>query len=283
MTCPLECCKKYEEYTEQDTNIDSVSLSVVETHKTKPKKPTIPPSLCCPICWCSLIKCLCRVCLPTIRATDVHEQDVFHHSGTETTNVYYMPNSDMNSLLRTWLMCGLFGGHLFKAGRFKEGACRVVLWCLIAFIIVGLIGAIVAGAVIAGGDRINDRCPENSYCPSFSSSSCIDLSECEACPAGKFSRSGSGQCTEYFVATSGQCEDVQGGVTITDEHKCKSALIWLTDHDYNDLCIGCAQSSMPRGCLDYGGHAVLNTLHDSDAECGKRVGISNSKLNIQSN
>ena len=46
MRCPFECCKKREEFTERDTTIDSLSMSVHRVHKDKPKKAVIPPSLC---------------------------------------------------------------------------------------------------------------------------------------------------------------------------------------------------------------------------------------------
>ena len=46
MNCPFEYCKKREEFTERDTTIDALSMSVHRVHKDKPKKASIPPSLC---------------------------------------------------------------------------------------------------------------------------------------------------------------------------------------------------------------------------------------------
>ena len=254
LKCPFEFCKKYEEFTEQDTSIDNVSLSVIETHKTKPQKATIPPSICCPICWCSLIKCMCKCCIPDIRATDVHEQDVFHHSGTEMTQVYSMPNSDMSSLLRIWLLCGMFGGHLFKAGRFKEGVCRIVLWGQMLFIVLGIIASAISYAVLAGYDAPPVDCTAQNY---------------KNIP----------ECGNYFVATSGRCEDVEGATPIHEEWECTDALRLLgVERQDGDLCTEwCGQDSdlMPVGCLDaegQGGIMKHQPFRESTATCGKRDG-----------
>ena len=259
LKCPFEFCKKYEEFTEQDTKIDNVSLSVMETHKTKPQRATIPPSLCCPICWCSLIKRLCRCCLPKIRATDVHEQDIFHHSGTEMTNVYSMPNCDMSSLLRTWLIFGIFGGHLFKAGRFREGVCRIVLWGQLLFALVGLLACTIAWAVVSG----------------YEMPAKLSRDDCTAQNYKNFP-----ECGNYFVATAGRCEDTEGAATIRTETDCLDAVHSLgydDNHNFNSVCTGgCGlqfDDHVPDGCFyneGYGPALNLDQLGNSNnlAMCG---------------
>ena len=281
MTCPLECCKKCEEFTERDTKVDSLSVGVVETHKTKPKAPTIPPSPCCPICWMRCVRC----CLPKIRTTDIHEQDIFHHSGTENIRVTSTPKSDISAMLRIWFFGGICGAHLFKANRVRQGILRLFLLFLIGMF------ALTASSVwfiqrLSVDWHLRNECPRNTYCTGNNNDHCGHTSSasCQACPSGKFSPAGSRwveDCSRFFEATEGYCTDVPGGVMITTESECSAAAYTLRKNNNVESCgqESCGQSytGMPIGCVDTRGWSVVLNAPSVDpvggplesAPCGK--------------
>ena len=281
MTCPLECCKKCEEFTERDTKVDSLSVGVVETHKTKPKAPTIPPSPCCPICWMRCVRC----CLPKIRTTDIHEQDIFHHSGTENIRVTSTPKSDISAMLRIWFFGGICGAHLFKANRVRQGILRLFLLFLMGMF------ALTASSVwfiqrLSVDWHLRNECPRNTYCTGNNDDHCGHTSSasCQACPSGKFSPAGSRwveDCSRFFEATEGYCTDVPGGVMITTESECSAAAYTLRKNNNVESCgqESCGQSDtgMPIGCVDTRGWSVVLNAPSVDpvegplesAPCGK--------------
>ena len=185
MNLPLECCAKYEEFTVQDTKIDRVSVAVTDTHKTKPQTPRIPVSLCCPVCAAGPGKWLCSCLLPKLRATDVHEQEIFHHSGTEMTNVFSAPNSDISSLMKIWCVGGLCGAHLFKARRIKEGLSRVVLFVLVVMICLALLAI-----TIIPLSPMSSECAKDHYLRTIYGTN-GNTFVCERCPSGKTAPAGS--------------------------------------------------------------------------------------------
>ena len=106
MKCPFERCKKKEEFTERDTNINKLSMSVHRLHKDKPKKAKIPASLCCPICWMPWIKCFFRCSWCNVGATDETVHEVYHSHATGTNDISSAPNSDFDSLFKVWCYSG---------------------------------------------------------------------------------------------------------------------------------------------------------------------------------
>ena len=281
MTCPLECCKKCEEFTERDTKVDSLSVGVVETHKTKPKAPTIPPSPCCPICWMRCVRC----CLPKIRTTDIHEQDIFHHSGTENIRVTSTPKSDISAMLRIWFFGGICGAHLFKANRVRQGILRLFLLFLMGMF------ALTASSVwfiqrLSVDWHLRNECPRNTYCTGNNDDHCGHTSSasCQACPSGKFSPAGSRwveDCSRFFEATEGYCTDVPGGVMITTESECSAAAYTLRKNNnvesWGQESWGQSYTGMPIGCVDTRGWSVVLNAPSVDpvggplesAPCGK--------------
>ena len=279
MNLPLECCAKCEEFTVQDTKIDRVSVAVTETHKTKPQTPRIPVSLCCPVCAAGPCKLICSFLLPKLRATDVHEQDIFHHSGTEMARVYTAPYSDISSLMKIWCVGGLCGAHLFKARRVKRGLFRVFVFVLLVIMILTLLAITIINVQVEPecakdfysrafdginrDKRVCSRCPSGKTAPAESTSlaDCKEESNSEASgsiePSSSTSRSQlATMCAQCdFAVGKAFCPAIMGEPTChwnTRSFNCDKVDTKITNQDDCSSIVDCSFDSCPRGSPGYG-------------------------------
>ena len=138
-------------FTQRDTAINPLSVSVHRVHHSKPKKASIPPSLCCPICWMPCIKCFfcCSFCKVSAIDQTIHE--VYLHHATKTTDIASSPNSEFQKLLRIWCMTGVCGGHMFQSRKIKRGCVYIFLWFLVA--LMSVVAVTFAGFIPPGCDQ----------------------------------------------------------------------------------------------------------------------------------
>jgi hypothetical protein len=255
-TALMDCCKDWFDNTTRDTKIDSLSISVRQTFKTKRKPMCIPPSPCCPFCWMFRpFVCLCP-CMTFcfVQTTDVVDQELYHLNAGRKSNLYDMPNSSMKELFLVWLFTGLFGGHRFKTRHNTMGRVFVCLWILvllwgIAQPIINSISINRSGASGASGASYPVYCEPGQgfeeygyHCAScapgkYQDQSYADRVTCKSCPSGyvalntradhcQIDVSGGNQQPVYpQIREAGKvCADLPNAVELTNSAICANKL-----------------------------------------------------------
>ena len=214
----MKCCVNCYASTTTETRIDSLSIKVRKTIKSRRKKMCIPPSPCCPFCWMLRPISCCSFCY--VQTREVTDQELYHKTAGRKNRIDDMPNTDFGSLVKIWFFGGLLGCHRFKVHHMGMGKVFIALWIAALFggAITGVINASIGGFGGGGGGLFGANGANGANCATCRDTCGFgrgcDPSECRRY-GGSYGYCGSCKSGTYqgSTATSAPCKNCPTGYT----------------------------------------------------------------------